>query len=299
MTPFAPFVKRRTALLTTYKRDGTAVATPVTIAVEGDHAYVRTWESAWKAKRMRNNPAVLVAPATVRGRATGPAIGARSRLLEGAEAKHAARAIARRQPILQGVLVPLAHRLMRYRTLHYELRYPGAMTSDGCDTGVCGSDVPPLIGSVLTGTGLTVAQAIAALERGEQPAARRTCSGGSSRTRRSSAADQANSWLRSSMTASNASTTAASNWLPAPPRSSTSAASVPMAGRQGRCESIASKASQTATMRAPSGMSSPARPSGCPLPSKCSRLERTSAATASRPRARRRMRSAMTGWSRT
>ena len=43
------------------------------------------------------------------------------------------------------------------------------MSSDGCDTGVCGSDVPPVIGSVLTGTGLTVAQAIAALERGETP----------------------------------------------------------------------------------------------------------------------------------
>jgi hypothetical protein len=44
------------------------------------------------------------------------------------------------------------------------------MTSDDrCDTGVCGSDVPPLVGSVLTGTGLTVAQAIAALERGERP----------------------------------------------------------------------------------------------------------------------------------
>jgi hypothetical protein len=37
-----------------------------------------------------------------------------------------------------------------------------------CDTGVCGSDVPPLVGSVLTGTGLTLAQAVAALERGEQ-----------------------------------------------------------------------------------------------------------------------------------
>jgi hypothetical protein len=37
-----------------------------------------------------------------------------------------------------------------------------------CDTGVCGSDVPPLVGSVLTGTGLTIGQAIAALERGEQ-----------------------------------------------------------------------------------------------------------------------------------
>ena len=42
--------------------------------------------------------------------------------------------------------------------------------ADGCDTGVCGSDVPPLIGSVLTGTGMTVAQAAAAVERGERPA---------------------------------------------------------------------------------------------------------------------------------
>jgi len=42
--------------------------------------------------------------------------------------------------------------------------------SDGCDTGICGGEVPPLIGSVLTGTGLTVAQAAAALERGERPA---------------------------------------------------------------------------------------------------------------------------------
>jgi hypothetical protein len=43
------------------------------------------------------------------------------------------------------------------------------VTSDGCDTGVCGSDAPPLVGSVLTGTGLTLDQAIAALERGEKP----------------------------------------------------------------------------------------------------------------------------------
>ena len=121
MSTFDPFVKRRTALLSTYKRDGTPVATPVTIAVDGDRAYVRTWDSAWKAKRMRNNPAVLVAPSTVRGRATGPTIGAHARLLDGEEAKHAARAIARRQRLLQGVLVPVAHRLMRYRTLHYEL----------------------------------------------------------------------------------------------------------------------------------------------------------------------------------
>jgi hypothetical protein len=41
------------------------------------------------------------------------------------------------------------------------------MSQDVCPTGVCGADVPPLVGSVLTGTGLTLAQAAARLERGE------------------------------------------------------------------------------------------------------------------------------------
>jgi len=83
MAKFDSFRNRRTALLTTYKRDGTPVATPVTIAVYGDHAYVRTWDSAWKARRMRNNPAVSVAPATVRGCPTGEAVG-RPRTVAGA-----------------------------------------------------------------------------------------------------------------------------------------------------------------------------------------------------------------------
>jgi hypothetical protein len=43
------------------------------------------------------------------------------------------------------------------------------MTDPTCSSGVCGADVPPLVGSVLTGTGLTLAQAAAALERGEAP----------------------------------------------------------------------------------------------------------------------------------
>ena len=42
--------------------------------------------------------------------------------------------------------------------------------SGGCATGVCGDDVPPVVDSVLTGTGLTVAQAAARLEGGEEPA---------------------------------------------------------------------------------------------------------------------------------
>ena len=41
--------------------------------------------------------------------------------------------------------------------------------SSPCDTGVCGADVPPLVGEILTGTGLTLKQAAAALDRGETP----------------------------------------------------------------------------------------------------------------------------------
>jgi hypothetical protein len=47
---------------------------------------------------------------------------------------------------------------------------PAHGTVDPCAAGVCGTEVPPLVGSVLTGTGLTLAQAAAALERGEAPA---------------------------------------------------------------------------------------------------------------------------------
>ncbi|MFI1258553.1 PPOX class F420-dependent oxidoreductase [Streptomyces netropsis] len=119
-----PFVKQGTILLTTHKRDGTPVGTPVNIAVDGDHAYVRTFGQAWKAKRMRHTPEVEICPSTLRGKPTGPARKARVRLLEqgGEEDKRAAKCLARKYPVLHGVLVPLTHRLKRDRTLHYEVR---------------------------------------------------------------------------------------------------------------------------------------------------------------------------------
>jgi hypothetical protein len=112
----------RTILLTTYKRDGTPVETPVSIAFEGDRAFFRSYDQAWKTKRLRNNPRVRIAASTLRGRRTGPAITARATLLAGEQAHVAAKALARRHPLLQAVAVPAAHRLMRYQTMHYELR---------------------------------------------------------------------------------------------------------------------------------------------------------------------------------
>jgi len=42
------------------------------------------------------------------------------------------------------------------------------MAETGCDTGVCGADVPPVVGSLLTGVGLTIEQAAARMEAGEE-----------------------------------------------------------------------------------------------------------------------------------
>jgi len=79
--PLEPLRGAKTILLTTYKRDGSAVATPVSIAFDGDRAFFRSYDKAWKTKRLRANPQVEVAPATLRGRPTGPAIPAQARLL--------------------------------------------------------------------------------------------------------------------------------------------------------------------------------------------------------------------------
>src|SRR5580658_3005561 len=94
----APLKDTKTILLTTYKRDGTAVDTPVSIAFDGDRAFFRSYDKAWKTKRLRHNPRVQAAPSTFRGKPAGPAIPARATLLEGEQARVAARALARRQP---------------------------------------------------------------------------------------------------------------------------------------------------------------------------------------------------------
>jgi PPOX class probable F420-dependent enzyme len=116
-----PFARQHTVLLTTYRRNGTPVGTPVHIAVEGDRAFVRTWDATWKLKRIRHTPEVEVAPSTFRGVPTGPAIHARARILDGDEAVAAGRALARKYPVMHGVLVPLVHRLRGNTTMHVEL----------------------------------------------------------------------------------------------------------------------------------------------------------------------------------
>jgi len=124
----APWRGQKTVRLTTFKRDGTPVGTAVSIAVDGDRAYVRSFEKAWKTRRIRNNPAVTVAPSTARGAATGAEVPGTARRLSGVDGVRAARALRRKYPLLHGVLVPLAHRLGRARTgrtVHFEVTLDG------------------------------------------------------------------------------------------------------------------------------------------------------------------------------
>jgi PPOX class probable F420-dependent enzyme len=60
--------------LTTFRRDGTPVATPVWLARHGDELVVFTSMSSGKAKRLRNSGRVLLAPCDMRGRVTGAAV---------------------------------------------------------------------------------------------------------------------------------------------------------------------------------------------------------------------------------
>ena len=106
-------------LLTTYKRDGAAVGTKVHVAVQDGRAFVRTYGKAWKWKRVRNHPDSEIDAIPVRGR-----------VLHGEEAARAAAALARKYPILHGLLIPRIHRLMRTPTIHMEFM-PAARRATG------------------------------------------------------------------------------------------------------------------------------------------------------------------------
>jgi uncharacterized protein len=54
--------------LTTYRKDGTAVATPVWHALRDGELFVVSDAGAWKVKRIRNNSHVVVTVCGIRGR---------------------------------------------------------------------------------------------------------------------------------------------------------------------------------------------------------------------------------------
>ena len=79
--------RSRYVSLTTYRKDGTGVATPVWHVVNGGELLVVSDAGAWKVKRIRRNSRVVVTVCDVRGRIApgAPSAEGTARLLDAAD----------------------------------------------------------------------------------------------------------------------------------------------------------------------------------------------------------------------
>ncbi|MBT2509000.1 PPOX class F420-dependent oxidoreductase [Streptomyces sp. ISL-98] len=84
--------------LTTFRKDGTGVATPVWVATDGAELYVWTKSDSWKVKRIRNNSRVVVTVCDVRGRVKedAPSVEGTARLLDADGLRKARKLLARK-----------------------------------------------------------------------------------------------------------------------------------------------------------------------------------------------------------
>ena len=87
---------RKYISLTTFRKTGVGVATPVWFGEQDGKLYVMTRSDMGKTKRIRNNPQVRVAPCTMRGTVTGAEFVARARILPAEEHERARQAINRK-----------------------------------------------------------------------------------------------------------------------------------------------------------------------------------------------------------
>ena len=99
-------------LVTTYRKDGRTVATPVWVVRDGDALGVWTVADSGKVKRIRNRGDVLVAPCDVRGNRRGEDVPGVAEILPAGETDHY-RDLLKRKYGLMGRLTLLGSRLRR------------------------------------------------------------------------------------------------------------------------------------------------------------------------------------------
>jgi PPOX class probable F420-dependent enzyme len=121
---FAALSGSKYMLLTTFRRDGRPVPTPVHVVAQTDLVFFRTWDVSGKAKRLRHTPTVEVAPCSSRGHSRGPGVRGTAVLLDGEASEKAAWALANKHPILHGRLIPWYHRRRGWTTQQYRVDPP-------------------------------------------------------------------------------------------------------------------------------------------------------------------------------
>ena len=93
--------------ITSFKRDGTGVATPVWFVQEDGRLLVQTDATSGKVKRIRRNPQVLVGPCTATGRLLADPVPAQAELLGDAELGRVERLIAAKYRIDLLIIRPI------------------------------------------------------------------------------------------------------------------------------------------------------------------------------------------------
>ncbi|HET9379848.1 MAG TPA: PPOX class F420-dependent oxidoreductase [Streptomyces sp.] len=99
-------------LLTSYRKNGSPVATPVWVVRDGDSLGVWTAADSWKVKRIRARADVLAGPCDVRGNPTGEQLPATAEVVDEATVARYRRLIGRKYGVL-GHLTLLGSRLRR------------------------------------------------------------------------------------------------------------------------------------------------------------------------------------------
>jgi PPOX class probable F420-dependent enzyme len=106
--------------LTSFKRDGEGVATPVWFVQEGGSLFVGTDADSGKVKRIRGNPSVTVTECSASGRLRGEPVPARAELLPKRETKRIDELIARKYRLDIVFVLPI------YRAVQWIRRGGGA-----------------------------------------------------------------------------------------------------------------------------------------------------------------------------
>lgn len=101
--------------LTSFRRDGTGVATPVWFVPEGGQLLVLTGAESFKAKRIRRDPSVTIAPCSAAGRLRGEPVRARAEILPASELSRVEQLMVRKYKIDRLVVLPIYRAVRRLR----------------------------------------------------------------------------------------------------------------------------------------------------------------------------------------
>jgi PPOX class probable F420-dependent enzyme len=101
--------------LTSFKRDGTGVATPVWFVVDGDRLLVTTDPHSFKAKRIARDPDVTVALCSAGGKLHSDPVPARAEFLPESDLAGVERLMARKYRVDRVLILPIYRLVQRLR----------------------------------------------------------------------------------------------------------------------------------------------------------------------------------------